>query len=298
MRSRHGTAAPTGNTKRQNVAALELNGDGRLNFDDTGEGPAIVFLHGWSLGKEAFSLQARELSDRYRVIAPDMRGHGDSSPFGKDDDIGTLARDLEQLLVELDLSNTILVGWSMGALVAWEAAQGPEHGRIGGIVTIDMVPKVLNGGGWMYGLRAGTHLYDIDIDLRKMRGDWRAFTRAYVPKVFARDKADERDDLITSMIEQVRDNDVDSMMSLWIALVEADYIEAVQQLDIPTLITYGRHSQIYTGAAAQWMDEHIPNSRRIEFGDSGHAPHLEEPDRFNKGARRFHGRALHQPGNR
>jgi pimeloyl-ACP methyl ester carboxylesterase len=278
------------------VATLQLNGGGTLEFDDQGSGPAIVFLHGWSLGKEAFARQRRALSDRYRVIVPDMRGHGNSKRFENGDGIDALARDLERLLVALELTDVILVGWSMGALVAWQTANGPQRGRIRGIVTIDMVPRVLNGDGWQHGLRAGTHLYDIDIDLTKMREDWRAFTRAYVPMVFAEGKGIERRELIEEMLELVADNDLESMMNLWHALVHADFVDTVQSLDIPTLITYGALSQIYTEEAAAWMDEHIPRSRRLCFAESGHAPHLEEPQRFNQALADFAGE-LEQQGN-
>ena len=264
------------------MAALELSDGGLLEFDDEGQGLPIVFLHGWSLGKGAFSIQRRELSKRFRIIVPDMRGHGQSPPFGDADGIETLARDLEELLTFLDITDAILVGWSMGALVAWEMVQGPQRGRVRGIATIDMVPRVLNGDGWQHGLRAGTHLYDVDIDLMRMRDDWPAFTRSYVPKVFAHGKADERRDLIGRMVDLVRDNDVDSMTNLWGALVAADFVDQVQSIDVPTLITYGELSQVYTVAAAKWMDTHIPNSRRVAFADSGHAPHLEEPERFNQ----------------
>jgi len=278
------------------VGRLQLNGGGTLEFDDQGSGPAIVFLHGWSLGKEAFAKQRRELSERYRVVIPDMRGHGNSKQFEERDGIDTLAGDIEQLLVELDLAEVTLVGWSMGALVAWQTVVGPQRGRIRGIVTIDMVPRVLNGDGWQHGLRAGTHLYDVDIDLSKMREDWRAFTRTYVPMVFASGKASDRRELINEMLELVRDNDLESMTNLWHALVHADYVDTVQKLEVPTLITYGALSQIYTEEAAAWMDEHIPRSRRLRFAESGHAPHLEEPQRFNQALADFAGE-LEQQGN-
>ena len=264
------------------MGTLRLNGGGTLEFDDHGSGPAMVFLHGWSLGKEAFAKQRRELSDRFRVVVPDMRGHGHSKKFVDGNGIDTLAGDLEKLLVELDLTDVILVGWSMGALIAWQTVDGPQRGRVRGIVTIDMVPRVLNGDGWQHGLRAGTHLYDVDIDLSKMRDDWRAFTRAYVPMVFAGGKAIERRDLIDEMLELVGDNDIESMANLWHALVHADFVDTVQHLDVPTLITYGGLSQIYTEDAAAWMDQHMPRSRRVCFPDSGHAPHLEEPEHFNQ----------------
>ena len=253
-----------------------------LEFDDTGDGPAIVFLHGWSLGKEAFGIQRRELSGRFRIVVPDMRGHGRSTAYGATDGIETLARDLERLLTHLDLDEVTVVGWSMGALVAWEFMRGPESGRAAGIVTIDMVPKVLNDEDWQHGLRAGTHLYDVDIDLARMREDWPGFTRAYIPKVFAAGRSAERRELIDRMSALVVGNDVESMANLWTSLVEANYVDAVRTIDAPTLITYGRLSQVYDEDAAAWMDENIPNSRRVAFHESGHAPHLEESEKFNQ----------------
>jgi pimeloyl-[acyl-carrier protein] methyl ester esterase len=115
-----------------------------------------------------------------------------------------------------------------------------------------------------------------------MRDDWRAFTRAYVPKVFAEGMTNERRELIDRMVDLVGDNEVESMVALWTSLVKADYVDAVRQLNVPTLITYGKLSQIYTEEAAEWMDQHIPNSQCIGFADSGHAPHLEEPQLFNE----------------
>ena len=134
---------------------------------------------------------------------------------------------------------------------------------------------------WQYGLRAGTHLYDVDIDLKRMRDDWPAFSKAYVPKVFADDPRYDRSELIERMIGFIADNDVESMAHLWTELVKADYIELVRQLDVPTLVTYGKLSQVYTADAAAWMEQQLPDARRAEFSQSGHAPHLEQAEEFN-----------------
>ena len=262
------------------MATLQLNNGGRLEYDDQGDGQAIVFLHGWSLGNEAFGPQRRALSG-YRYIAPNLRGHGGSSPFRAGDDIGLLASDTAELLAALDLEDIVLVGWSMGALVAWQLALDDARRRVAGIVTIDMVPRVMNGEGWTHGLRAGANIYDPERDLDRMRVDWRTFTEAYVPKVFADGKAAERRQLIEKMTALIADNDVDSMMALWRVLVAANYVDEVQANDVPTLITYGQLSQVYDEQAAVWMEQHIAHSRRVAFASSGHAPHLEEAEQWN-----------------
>ena len=276
-----------GHSRRQDVAALRLSDGGLLDYDDVGSGTPIVFLHGWSLGKGAFGIQRRTLSGQFRVIVPDMRGHGASARFGEGDTIGTLASDLEELLGHLELNDVILVGWSMGALVAWELARGKDRDRIAGIVSIDMVPRVLNDDDWQYGLRAGTHLYDAEIDLTRMREDWAAFSKAYVPKVFADDERYDRSDLKQRMIGLIADNDVESMANLWTQLVKSDYVDFVRQLDIPTLVTYGKLSQIYTAEAAAWMEQHLPDARKVQFDQAGHAPHLEQPEEFNSALAAF-----------
>ncbi len=263
------------------MAKLQLRDGGRLEYDEQGDGQAIVFLHGWSLGNEAFGPQRRALSG-YRYVAPNLRGHGNSSPFRDGNDIDTLAGDTAELLVALDLDDVVVVGWSMGALVAWQLALGAEGRRVAGIVTIDMVPRVLNGDGWTHGLRAGANIYDVDRDLERMEADWDAFREAYVPKVFAPGDSAKRRALIEAMAAMIAGNDVDSMRALWRVLVGADYVDAVQALDVPTMITYGTQSQVYDEDAAIWMERHIPNSQRVPFRESGHAPHLEEAEKWNE----------------
>lgn len=267
------------------MGTLELNDGDRLEYDDQGDGQAIVFLHGWSLGNEAFGPQRRGLSG-YRFVAPNLRGHGNSSPFRNGDGIDTLASDTAELLVALDIDNAVLVGWSMGALVAWQVALGDECRRVAGIVTIDMVPRVLNGDGWTHGLRAGANIYDVERDLERMRHDWDGFRDAYVPKVFARGDAD-RSDLIEKMKALIAGNDVESMRELWRVLVSADYVDDVQRLDVRTMITYGTQSQVYDEGAAIWMEQNIPNATRVPFRESGHAPHLEESEKWNNALSAF-----------
>lgn len=264
------------------MRTLKLKDGGRLDFHDDGSGPAIVCLHGWSLGKEAFERQRGVLRHSHRFVAPDLRGHGASSPFCAGDSIAVLADDVAQLLVARDISDAVLVGWSMGALVAWQVALGGEGRRVAGIVTIDMVPKVLNRDGWTHGLRAGASFYDPDLDLERMRSDWTTFAKAYVPKVFARKDMGERDELIEWMTARVANNDVSSMMRLWRSLIAADFVSEVRALDLPTMITYGSQSQVYDEEAALWMEKNMPNACLVALRESGHAPHLEEPDKFNE----------------
>lgn len=87
----------------------------QLYYKDWGEGPAVVFSHGWPLTADAFEDQMVFLAEHgYRVIAHDRRGHGRSSQPWRGNDMDTYADDLGKLIETLDLSRATLVGHSTG----------------------------------------------------------------------------------------------------------------------------------------------------------------------------------------
>lgn len=86
-----------------------------LRYEDHGSGRPVVLAHGWPLSGRSFERQELALLEAgYRVIAYDRRGFGDSSKPIHGYDYDTLARDLNQLLTNLDLRGVCLVGFSMG----------------------------------------------------------------------------------------------------------------------------------------------------------------------------------------
>jgi pimeloyl-ACP methyl ester carboxylesterase len=99
------------------MAQLELNG-AKLAYDDTGTGgPVFVFLHGWACDRRTWAPQVADLSKSHRCISLDFRGRGESSPTPPFD-TSTAAEDVAALVRELDLGPVVLVGHSLGGLVA------------------------------------------------------------------------------------------------------------------------------------------------------------------------------------
>ncbi|PZX55356.1 pimeloyl-ACP methyl ester carboxylesterase [Algoriphagus ratkowskyi] len=87
----------------------------RIFYQDYGKGDPVILLHGWPLSHQAWEGQISDLVDAgYRVIAYDRRGFGKSSQPCGNYDYSTLTVDLRELIVELDLQNVTLVGFSMG----------------------------------------------------------------------------------------------------------------------------------------------------------------------------------------
>lgn len=86
-----------------------------LYYEDQGAGQPVVLIHGYPLNGHSWERQTRELlAAGYRVITYDRRGFGQSSKVGGGYDYDTFAADLNTVLETLNLSDVILVGFSMG----------------------------------------------------------------------------------------------------------------------------------------------------------------------------------------
>jgi pimeloyl-ACP methyl ester carboxylesterase len=127
-----------------------------LSFDDTGSGdPPLVFLHPWAGDRTFFAAQVERVSSSHRCIAVDLKGHGDS---GAPDDgyaMAELADDVAWLCGELGVGEAVLVGHSMGGIVAVHLAAA-HPSLVKGVVVLDspllppagfaeLVPPLLEG---------------------------------------------------------------------------------------------------------------------------------------------------------
>lgn len=92
-----------------------------LHYEDSGDGRPVVFLHGCWMSSRFFTHQtAPGALPGCRVIAPDFRGHGRSEKPLDGHTMAAYADDVRNLIETLDIHDVTLVGWSMGAFVAWE----------------------------------------------------------------------------------------------------------------------------------------------------------------------------------
>lgn len=261
---------------------LDLKDGGHLAYEDEGAGRPIVFLHGWGMQSTYFKAQIAALSPRFRVVVPDLRGHGQSSRLRQGQGLSTLVNDVAELLVSLDLTQALVVGWSMGAMVTWGLLQHKEAARVSAIVSIDMVPRILNDEAWTFGLREGSDANVFSGVVKRMLADWPRFTRVFVPRIFAHESAAQKQALVDWMVTETESNHPPSMAQLWMSIGDQDFRKDLVNLQLPTLIIFGRRSQLYRPEASEWLAENIANATRVGFANSGHAPHLEEPDLFNR----------------
>lgn len=97
------------------TVGVENSADIQLFYTDQGSGQPVVLIHGFPLDGESWGKQQAALLDAgYRVISYDRRGFGYSSKVSSGFDYDTFASDLDALMTRLDLSDAVLVGFSMG----------------------------------------------------------------------------------------------------------------------------------------------------------------------------------------
>jgi pimeloyl-ACP methyl ester carboxylesterase len=122
------------------MASFRTNDGVELRYVEAGSGPPLVLVHGWSHSAKLFDAQLAGLSDRSRVIALDLRGHGFSEKPSHGMRLSRLAKDLHECLIALDVLDATVLGHGMGAAVIWSYWDLFGADRIGKLIFVDQSP--------------------------------------------------------------------------------------------------------------------------------------------------------------
>lgn len=253
-----------------------------IAYEVNGTGRPLLLLHGLMAHRGFFEAQ-RPLASDFRIIAVDLRGHGDSRTDGLRPDVARIAADVAELAEHLELEDAIGVGWSLGASVLWHVLAGPASRRFAGAVIVDMTARVLNEGDWQLGLSRET----CDARTAAISDDYPSFAAAAGQNIFAQPVEDGKRALAAWAGEQFGRNDGATMGAVWTSLVATDDRPLLAGIGQPTLIIHGGKSQLYGPETAQHLATALPKARILTFDRSGHAPHMEQPELFNAAIRDF-----------
>lgn len=131
-----------------NQKSVTVSDGTKLNYLEAGSGKTLLMVPGWSQTAEQFKFQLEGLSDQYRVIAIDMRGHGDSDKPTYGYRIQRLAKDLEDVMAALNLTDVNMLAHSMGNSVSWCYMDMFGQGRIAKYLCIDEPTFLVPGATW------------------------------------------------------------------------------------------------------------------------------------------------------
>lgn len=253
---------------------------------ETGEGPPLLLLHGWSAHGSFFAPQMELAKLGYRVIAPDLPGHGRDRRRHTNLSIADISDALDNFLTARGLGDVTLLGWSMGATVAFEylATHGAE--RIASLIVVDMSARIINDAQWRLGLATGLDARGAEIAADAMARDWPRYARRIAPSLFAPElRPDHR--LLAFAYENIANNDGDTLASLWRSLAGVDHRATLASIPIPSSVIAGERSRLYRPEVTQWLASHIPGCRHVAIPAAGHTPQMEQPAAFNAAVATF-----------
>jgi len=242
------------------------------------EAPPIVCVHGYTSSAEAFNAPARHLQDRYRILALDVRGHGESawSPTGAYR-YADQASDLAAFAGQFGLDKFVLVGTSMGGIIAM--AYAAEHAeQLRGLVINDLGPDA------EVGTQRITQMVGSRPDEFATLEEAMAYRRSASPILAAR-SAEDQHELALGVLRR-------GAGGKWRWKMDPDYIRqrvehgppvrpplwpVLQALGCPTLLVWGTESDVLSEAQARRMVDTLPRGELVRVPGIGHAPTLVEP---------------------
>ena len=238
----------------------------------------VVCVHGYNSSAEAFNALARRLGDRVHLLAIDVRGHGESEwsragAYQYSDQVADLAAVADALVPQ----PYVLIGTSMGGIIAM--AYAAQHGdRLRGLVINDIGPDVEAGSSRITGMVGSRPDSFPSLEAAL------AYRREISPITASRPLDDQRE-LALGVLRQLADGS-------WAWKMDPAYIEqrisrgaparpklwpALAALACPTVVIWGRDSDVLGEAQARRMAATLPRGELVAVPGAGHAPTLVEP---------------------
>ena len=283
------TSSVAGRTARAQVPGTPgqvTTSDGvNLHYVEAGSGKPILMIPGWSQTAEQFKYQLSGLSDRYRVIAIDMRGHGESDKPEFGYKISRLAKDVHDTIHELDLDEVNILGHSMGSSVIWNYYDmyGPE--RLSKLLLIDQMPMITSNPAWSEQERIDSgaifnpqSLYET---INALAGpDGVETTKGFIGSMLTKSAPQEEKDWI---IERNLTMPRQYAATLLYNHSTQDWRDLIPRLELPALVVGGRVSTV-PWRSQEWIAKQIPGARLeiFEEEDGGnHFMFIEGHEKFN-----------------
>jgi pimeloyl-ACP methyl ester carboxylesterase len=234
--------------------------------------PTIIFIHGFPLNKWMWGKQIEILKENYRVIAYDIRGHGNTDMGNDNFSIELFVNDLLSLMDSLKIDRTILCGFSMGGYIALNAIENyPE--RFDALLLCDTncaadMPEAKE-------KRMKT------IDIIKEKG-LEQYAEESLKKLFAPISFSKHIEEIAIVREMIMKTSKQSLYKTLHALAErTETCTKVHKLKVPVLIMVGKEDEITPPDVALLMHEKIKGSIIHIIDHAGHISNMENSREFN-----------------
>lgn len=244
-----------------------------LAYSDEGQGPPVVFLHAFPLNRTMWAPQAAELSDRYRVVTIDLRGHGESDAPMWRYTLDQFAEDASGLLKHLDIARATFVGLSMGGYILF-ALYRTHPELFHALVLADT--------------RATADTPDAKAARFSMaqiayRRGASAIADLMLPKLLSPAACEHRADLREQLRTIITGSQVSGIVGDLMAMEERpDATPLLSTISVPTLVLAGEEDLASPPEEVEDMANQIPGATFVRIPQAGHLSNMENPAAFNK----------------
>ncbi len=256
---------------------IVINDQLEINYEENGNGRAIVFVHGVWMSGRYFHLQVADLGKNHHAIALDLRDHGGSSHTSDGHTMATYAQDLHAFLKAKKLSDVVLAGWSMGCMVLWDYFKQFGDENVAAAIFVDQSPSDFKWPDWdlgIFDLPALVHLMsEVQTGREKM-------FREFIPILFKQPPSTE--DIEWMVAENMLLPATIASAVLFDQTMQ-DYRADLAKVTVPALvIAGGMKDKMLSTESVRFVHENIAGSQFSIFEESNHCPFLEQPERFNR----------------
>jgi 3-oxoadipate enol-lactonase len=249
--------------------------DIEMAYDDEGRGEPLVLLHGFPFDRSMWREQSRAFGETCRVVAPDLRGQGETS-LGETKGAATMeemAADVAALLDGLNIERAVVGGLSMGGYVALAFCRA-FPGRVRALVLADTRAQ---------GDTEDARRTREETALRALSEGMAPIADAMMPKLLSAGTRERRPETVARVREMMLATKPEGAAAALRGMaLRRDQTDLLEEIEAPTLVVVGSEDAITPPAEAEAMRDKIKGARLVVMEGAGHLSNVERPEEFNR----------------
>lgn len=243
--------------------------DAEIFYEIRGHGPPVVFIHPFPCDHEFWNPVAAALERRYRMILPDLRGHGESEVGEGPALMSKHAGDIARVLDAAGVGKASFVGCSIGGYILFEFWRRFRE-RVKSLVVCDSRPQADTAEGRANRLHAAAAVLEQGTE---------PFLEAMIPKLMGRTTVATRPDLVAGARAMMRKMSAEDLHQVQRGMAERpDSVADLKSINVATLIVIGEEDVLSTVADGELMRQNISGSELKVIPKAGHYAPWEQPE--------------------
>jgi len=244
-------------------------GDGQLSVSIQGSGEPILLIHGYPLDRHMWDAIVPNLAGGFQVIAPDLRGFGQSTGFHETVAMQHFADDLERVLDDLAISLPVtLCGLSMGGYIAWQMWQRHRN-PYRSLIMMDT--RAVADSETQARARQQNAIHMLNRGMADIPD-------AMLPKLLSETTHQKRPELVSQVRQMMlRQSPHGAAAAQRGMAARPDVTALLPEIDLPVLVICGEHDVISTPEEMRQIAGDLPRGKFVSIANAGHLPPLENP---------------------